>query len=353
MTLEDYCVRREELVSEALLKRAMHPPLEFGHGLLAEKSADWGRYLLITAPPVWSTAEKMLRASPAQVLFVESMDRGGVERIEQSLGEFDTIVGIGGGMALDLAKYVAWKRGQEPVLAPSIASVDACVTNSIAVRDENKVRYIGFVVPRAVLSDFGLMQSAPPGLNRAGVGDLLSIHTGRWDWELAGQSGEVAYDPEIGRAAARIVADLDGMAEEIMRVSETALQWLIESYAKENELCLQAGHSRPEEGSEHFFAYNLERLTRRSFVHGELVCLGVVLMSRLQGNEPERAEELVRRCGARYHPRGLGLSRREVEEGLLSLAEFCRREKLFHSIIDERPLDAVLAHELVAGLEFG
>ena len=339
-------------ISDELMTRAMHPRLEFGASLLQERSRNWGRYLLITAPPVWNTVEKMISRSPAQVLFVNNMDRQEIEQIEKGLPSFDTIVGIGGGMSMDLAKYVAWKRDLEPVLAPSIASVDACVTNAIAVRDENKVRYIGFVVPQVVISDFALMRSAPPELNRAGIGDLLSIHTGRWDWELAGKKGEVVYVPEIGRGALAILDRLEQMAGEINEVSEAGLQWLIESYAKENELCLQVGHSRPEEGSEHFFAYNLERRTKRSYLHGELVCLGVVLMSRLQQNDPARVEGLIRRCGVRYQPRELGLSRADVEQALLSLYDYTQEEKLFFSIINERTIDETTAQGLCAGLEF-
>ena len=55
-----------------------------------------------------------------------------------------------------------------------------------------------------------------------------------------------------------------------------------------NALCLRVGHSGPEEGSEHYFAYAAEALTGRSFVHGEIVGLGVVLMSGLQGRDAAR-----------------------------------------------------------------
>ena len=158
--------------------------------------------------------------------------------------------------------------------------------------------------------------------------------------------------PEIGRGALAIVDRLEQMADEINQVSAAALQWLIEAYAKENELCLQVGHSRPEEGSEHFFAYNLERRTKRSYIHGELVCLGVVLMSRLQQNDPVHAESLIRRCGVRYQPRELGLSRADVEQALLSLHEYTQEEKLFFSIVNERTIDETTAQGLCAGLEF-
>ena len=66
--------------------------------------------------------------------------------------------------------------------------------------------------------------------------------------------------------------------------------------------CDDYGHSRFEEGSEHFFAYTFEHVTGRTLMHGELVALGVLIMSTLQGNMPELAREIVREAGVRHRP---------------------------------------------------
>lgn len=339
-------------VAPDVIARAMRPQLEFGRGLLASVSHTWGRYLLLTMPEPWNVAGPMVSESPHHVHFVESMDREAVERVEVKLPPADTVVGLGGGMALDMAKYVAWRRGVEPVLVPSIASVDACVTNTIAVRDEGKVRYIGFVVPQVVLTDFALMQSAPPHLNRAGIGDILSIHTARWDWKAAAGRGLVAYDEDVARQVAALVDQLEARAEDVHAVTDSALRWLIEAYTAENALCLHVGHSRPEEGSEHFFAYNIEHRTGRGYVHGELVCLGILLMSRLQENEPARVERILEATGVRFQPRDLNLSLAEVEATLLTLPAYVESEGLPHSVINERTLDATLVGEICRGLLF-
>ena len=339
-------------VSAELVARAAAPRLEFGRGLLADASLTWGDALLVTMPEPWDVARSMLSKPPRHVYFVETMDRAAVERAEAALPPADTVVGLGGGVALDFAKYVAWRRGREPTLVPSIASVDACVTNTIAVRDEGKVHYIGFVVPRTVLVDFDLLQSAPPHLNRAGLGDILSIHTARWDWQAAARQGRVAYDEEVARQAAALVDQLEARAEEIRAVNENALRWLIEAYAAENALCLQVGHSGPEEGSEHFFAYNVEHRTGRGYVHGELVSLGVLLMARLQENEPARVERILQTTGVRFQPQALHLSRTDVESALLTLRAYVENEHLPYSAINERPIDQVVTKELCHDLHF-
>jgi glycerol-1-phosphate dehydrogenase [NAD(P)+] len=247
---------------------------------------------------------------------------------------------------------VGWRRGIQPVMVPSIASVDACVTNTIAVRDQGKVRYIGFVVPGVVLVDFSLMQSAPPHLNRAGLGDILSIHTALWDWQAVAAQGFIAYDEDVARQAAALVDELEALAEEIRAATESALRWLIEAYAAENALCLQVGHSRPEEGSEHFLGYNVEHRTGRGYVHGELVCLGLLLMARLQGNEAARVERILCATGVRFQPRDLGLSRAEIEASLLSLPAYVESEGLPHSVVNERMLDAASVGEICRDLLF-
>ena len=335
-----------------LVSRARRPRLAFGRGLLAGASVDWGDALVLTMPEPWEVARPMIPRPPRHVHFVASMDRPAVERTEAALPPADTIVGLGGGMALDMAKYVAWRREVEPVLVPSIASVDACVTNTIAVRDGGKVHYVGFVVPQVVLADFDLMQSAPPYLNRAGIGDILSIHTALWDWRAAAGRGLIAYDGDVASQAAALVNGLEARAEEIRAVTEDALRWLIEAYAAENALCLQVGHARPEEGSEHFFAYNVEHRTGRGYVHGELVGLGILVMARLQGNEPARVQQILNTTGVRFDPRDLDLSPAEVEAALLTLPAYVEAEGLPYSVINDWPPDAPTARELCHGLLF-
>lgn len=341
-----------EDISPEVMQKAKYPKLEFGRGIIRKKSAGWKNWLLVTMPDVLPFVEPLLASRPAYVLLVETMDRDRVEQAEARIPGVEMVVGIGGGMVMDMAKYVTWKRGLPLVLSPSIASVDACVTNTIAVRDDHKVHYIGFAVAEAIVSDLGLMAGAPKRLNRAGIADIMSIHTGLFDWELAGKRGKFEFVPDAARRVRPLVDGVEQLAAEMRDCTDNALRWLIEAYAAENVVCLEMGHSRPEEGSEHFLAYNIEHRTGKHFVHGELVCLGIVLMTRLQGNQPERAEKIINDVGVLYHPKDLDLSREDVEGALVSLADYVKRENLFYSIADERPIDSALAVELCRGLSY-
>src|SRR5207245_2822287 len=132
----------------------------------------------------------------------------------------------------------------------------------------------------------------------------------------------------------RLVDSLFAHADGIRKVEDGPLEMMVRGYIRNNALCLAAGTAQPEEGSEHFWAYLVEYLTGRHFVHGELVSLGVLLMARLQENNADSIRALLERVGVRYKPRELGLTREEFRRSLIDLPAYVRSEGLWHTVID-------------------
>jgi glycerol-1-phosphate dehydrogenase [NAD(P)+] len=282
------------------------------------------------------------------------MDVAHLESVAAVPDDGEVIVGLGGGTALDTAKFLAWKHNKQLVQIPTITSVDAGFTDAVGVRVDGRVRYIGRVIPQLVILDIPLIQSAPPRLNQAGIGDILSCHTGLFDWRLAADGGHGhPWDDRLAALGQRLLEELADAADEIAAVSDAGIRFIADAYRRIGAACAAAGHSRFEEGSEHFWAYAYEHATGAHPVHGEIISLAVCALAHIQGNDPTSAAAIVRRAGTRAHPDDLGVRHADFVECLVGLAAYSRDEGLDISIADARPItndQAFAAWEFVQAL---
>jgi glycerol-1-phosphate dehydrogenase [NAD(P)+] len=263
----------------------------------------------------------------------------------------EIVVGLGGGSAIDTAKYVAEATGLPLIQIPSIISVDAAFTAPYGYRDGSRVRYAGDLRPIEVIADPDLIRRAPAALNRAGVGDLLSCHTGLFDWRLAvdGGRGDVAWNEEAAALGRSVLDGVEEAAPEIAAVSDEGVRFLARTHREVGAGCIAYG-ARFEEGSEHFLAYCFEWLTNEHRVHGELISACVVVMSFVQGNDPERAVRIVRGSGVDARPSHLGFDDGLLASMLTELSGYCEREELWPSVVETVEFTPALIAEATAHL---
>jgi len=326
----------------------------FGSGAIDGIARDLGRFIVTTMDLPWQLTRERLGAKPAAVLMVESMEEATVEAQVSAAPACDAVMAIGGGQAIDLGKYLAWKRGIRLITVPTIISVDAFVTPAAAIRRNRQVVYLGQATPDPLVIDYDLIRTAPADLNIAGVGDLLSIHTACWDWEAAERAGRSTFPfhADDVRRAREILIEVERLADDIRHVTDAGLRAIVEGYLRVNTLCLPAGHYRVEEGSEHFLFYELEERTGRAFIHGHIVGLGVYLLCRLQQNRAEWITALMDRLGLSYQPADLGLDRDTLVSSLRNLRAFTAARGMWHSVIQEREITEAWIDEALSGLRF-
>jgi glycerol-1-phosphate dehydrogenase [NAD(P)+] len=326
----------------------------FGRGEANGIGSELGSFLVTTMDLPWSIAQQRIGGEPAAVLMVESMEVETLERQLAAAPPVEAVVAVGGGQAIDLGKYIAWKRNCRLITIPTIISVDAFVTPAAAVRKNHRVEYVGSSSPDPLVIDYDLIRTAPPELNIAGVGDLLSIHTATFDWELTHQAGKDQHEfsaADIARAR-EILADVSRRADEIHTLSDEGIRCIVDGYIGVNTICLPRGHYRAEEGSEHFLFYELEERTKRAYVHGHIVGLGIYLMSRLQENSPAAITALMDRLGLRYHPADLGIDRTTLQESLQDLKAYSESIGLWYSILQQRHITTEWIAQAISGLKF-
>lgn len=284
--------------------------------------------------PPWSALAARAKP-PHRVVHAWDMELSALEATIEPSDDAEFVVGIGGGTALDTAKFLAWRGRKRLIQIPTITSVDAGFTTAIGIRQDGNVRYIGDITPELVVLDLPLVRSAPPRLNRAGIGDILSCHTGIHDWRAASAIGHgPPWRQDLADLAEALLVDLDDAADDICAVTDDGVRFMASAYRRIGAACAAAGHSRFEEGSEHFWAYNYEHATGAHQIHGELIALGVVALSHVQENVASWTRSLVMRCGTRARPGSLGITEDEFVSALVELRAYARAASLDISVAD-------------------
>lgn len=254
---------------------------------------------LVTSGPAWAAVKDRLnlkvvwRAEPAEA------DEAYWQTISQGF-QGDVIYSVGGGLAVDTAKYLATRYNLPLVCLPTALTVDAFLTWASGVRRDGCVYYIETKPPDRLIIDFEVLGNAPAPLRAAGICDVLSIATGLWDWRYAHEHRKnpphapyIAYVDQIAQGILQGALDC---AEAAGRGDPDGLKQLLDTLVLEVQLCNLIGHSRPEEGSEHYFAYSVENDMGKGLPHGDLVGPGIILLAGLQGQDTMPLKQALQAC---------------------------------------------------------
>jgi len=259
--------------------------------------------LLVTSGPAWNAVKENLKGLniQAQLEITEANTEHWDNRkssIENQ--KFEVVYAIGGGLVADAAKYFASKLNLPLVVLPTALSVDAFITAASGIRKDGCVYYIETKVPERLILDFETIAKAPAFIRAAGITDVMSIATGAWDWKFAHEQGKnpagMEFIPWVYDNAQSILCGVLDCAEAAGRGDHDGLKTLYDCLAMEVQLCNQVGHSRPEEGSEHYFAYAIENEMGHGLPHGDLVGPAILLIAKLQGQDIAPLEKALKAC---------------------------------------------------------
>jgi glycerol-1-phosphate dehydrogenase [NAD(P)+] len=305
----------------------------------------------VTMADLWPALEPAVGASASQVIQVESLEGQWLDAVANHLDGIRSLVGMGGGQALDAAKYLAWRKQVPLFQVPTALTVNAAWSHRCARRDGGIVQYVGWVIPQAVFVDYDIIRSAPPLLNRSGAGDLLCYHTALWDWKFAMSEGrcETAwpYDEQLARESRDVLEQIIAAADEIREVSIAGIDALVAGLSYGGAAFAHSGwNPRHIEGSEHFVYYALELVTSRPILHGQAVGFGILVASAMQNNDPDGIRDVLDRTGIPYTPDAIGISWKQVREALTRLPEVIERSNLWYTIASARQVTPALLRAL-------
>lgn len=263
--------------------------------------------------------------------------------------QVEVIYAVGGGLVSDAAKYIGWVNKLPVVTIPTALSVDGFFTALVAVREGGSVHYVTTGPAEKIIIDWEIIRNAPDHLRGTGICELLSIVTGLLDWRYAAERNKTTVDTRFLPWAAGLAA---GIAQQAFKIAPgigqgkvEALRNLLDLMCTEVQLTNQIGHNRPQEGSEQYFAYAIEKKTASGYgvPYADLVGPGILIAAALHKQDIAPIRDTIISAGIRLDQ----LKANDVMDTLKALPEYVRQHDLPYSIINdfeatpERVLDLV------------
>ncbi len=264
-----------------------------------------------------------------------------------------SIIGVGGGRVIDVAKLAASWLGIHFISVPTSAAHDGISSPFVNfllrhfVKERMGEEYVRPQAPVAIIADTDVIRKAPHDMLAAGCGDLIAKLTSVRDWQLASRlKGEEyhEYAASMALMGARLVKSY---ADSIHKGSEEGTRVVVKALIGSGVSMSIAGSSRPASGAEHLFSHALDLLSLKYGFkparHGEQCGVGAIIMTRLQGANWEKVRDVLERVGAPTSAEGLRLEPKHIVEALTHAKEI-RPDR--YTILSENRLSDEAAESL-------
>lgn len=327
----------------------MEMTVSYGHDHAASALAALGDYVLVAGDRAWRLCGGGL-PTPVERFAPPNLEQTWLDTLVAHVPDLP-LVGLGGGTALDAAKYCAARRRASLVLVPTLTSSTAPFTEFVTVRVGGSARGVRVATtPRTVVVDTDLLTRADPRLNRAGLGDLVALGTTLEDWQDAAARGVVALDEELASELADLVDAAVAAASLVREAAAPGLELLMRLFDTSARILDRHPEAPTPAGSEHLFAWVAESVTGREFIHGELVALGVAITEHL--SRSTRYRRMFDEAGVPWRPEDVGIRWSEVDLTLGLVRAYNDEVRHFNAVLpraDWSPDALDLLHTGLAG----
>ena len=218
-----------------------------------------------------------------------------VTELENRIKDFkgiDIVVAFGGGTAIDQAKFFGSRLNKKIIVIPTMISTNAYATDKVALYENNKKITLLAKNPDIILLDKEVLKRSSLK-NVYGLVDVLSIYTALNDWDLAIEYNNENIAIEYSYAHKLLLETLSFINNHTYDEIINDTYKIFELVGKAGIITDIYGSGKPESGSEHLFAKELEAIKR--VPHAISVSNGILLMSLLQNKFSEEVFSAIKK----------------------------------------------------------
>ena len=277
------------------------------------------------------------------VIKVDKASDESISEVEELISSDTTVLGIGGGKVIDVAKLSSFNQGVYFVSMPTTASHDGIVSPMASIKNPNTSISVAAHSPIAVIADSEILAQSPFRLLAAGCADLIANFTAIKDWELAHRLKNESFSES---AAALSIMSAHLITDNIANIKpnlEPSARIVMKSLFSGGMAISIAGSSRPASGSEHLFSHALDKILDKPALHGEQCGIGTIMMMYLHGGDWKAIKNALESVQAPTSAGEIGISEDDVIDALV-MAHEIRPER--YTILGDNGISREAAYEL-------
>ncbi len=297
--------------------RAMREPLKYAHGKDAlirfwdEMHYMGKRWLFVCSKHAYQVSHDLIEKSfegkddyRRYEIFGGISSNSEVERMAEIVraDKIDTVVGAGGGSAIDTAKAAAFYTGAHIITLPTVISTDApCTGLSVIYNDDGTFdRYLFYPTnPDAVLVDSTIIAESPVEFTIAGMGDALGTYfEGLASLRTESPSLEGTGITRAGMALARLCYETLRKygAQAITACENKVVTPALEAIIEANVYLSGVGADNVNCAAAHSFYNGVTSLGGHHAYHGSCVAFGTLVELVLEGADKALFKEVQDFC---------------------------------------------------------
>ena len=307
------------------------------------------RFLIVTGSRTYDAGAKPAIESLQKddfdydVIKVGNASAESISEVEELITPDTTVLGIGGGKVIDVAKLSSYNQGVYFVSMPTTASHDGIVSPMASIKNPNTSISVTAHSPIAVIADSEVIAQSPFRLLSAGCADLIANFTAIKDWELAHRLKNETFSES---AAALSIMSAHLITDNIANIKpnlEPSARIVMKSLFSGGMAISIAGSSRPASGSEHLFSHALDKILDKPALHGEQCGIGTIMMMYLHGGNWKAIKDALEAVNAPTTAAEIGVCDDDIIEALM-MAHKIRPER--YTILGDNGICRDAAYEL-------
>ena len=290
----------------SLIKKAMFKKVSvyFGEGI-EELFGDTIRKSLI---------EANIEIAQIETITDINFENISIEAFEIS-NDVDALIGVGGGKAIDVVKYMSFLKKINFISIPTSTSNDGFSSPVASLLVNNRRMSLPAKTPYGIIVDIDVIKGAPEKFIYSGIGDLVSNITALYDWKFEEENGKAILDDFATMVSKKAVNSFVRTEFESIK-DDLFLKELVDSLTLNGISMEIAGNSKPASGAEHLISHALDKFVEVPQLHGIQVGIATYIMAHVQNHRFKRISKVLTETGFFTYAKTLKMKKEDFKKAI-------------------------------------